>query len=633
MKTVSRASWSICRLQVLFVLLFGLTLGPEPVAGQRITHGPVLGRLGSTEIGVWARTDQPADFHVRYGTDPDDLRQTSALATTTLEHDNTGWVMIRDLHPGSTYYYEVVSNVPSELPPSELSGSFRTLPSAEQFRDPEHNPDGLFNFSFEIATGNTQPRNPEPPVFKTMLENHGDRIHFAIMNGDFIYELGRGHTVDEWLQEVRQPRDQVPRIVEIAPNIVGVWENYKQYYERGKRLSAFLRRIPTFFIFDDHDILNDMMGAGEVGLRDPLAVFRDVGVQAWYDYVGWSNPVEHTQPIHFGRARLSAGSDVLVDSDADFRNLDLQQAATLHVHWGGPPRATCEFWVQCPQNPRLGEADPGNPNAGVYEAVEILDRNRLRISPPADESGTSSYSIGRRSYYSKQVSNAEIFVVDTRSHRRLHDRNLPFDPSFTMLGDQQKDWLKQEMRESSADFLFVVSTVNLMISHVQARNPEANKDESWAAVAAEREEMIEFWDSLGKPVFVLTGDLHNSFAIKVTDRIWEFASGPLTSPNHTLASEANRPITGRFESQGREADMRWSTFFIDDGPAGRSGTIPPPLGQPVYSVIQVNNVFPNRGLEAEDDVWVAYPRPQVIFQYYDGRNGHLLYAEAIPATR
>ena len=203
-----------------------------------------------------------------------------------------------------------------------------------------------------------------------------------------------------------------------------------------------------------------------------------------------------------------------------------------------------------------------------------------------------------------------------------------------MLGDQQKDWLKQEMRESSADFLFVVSTVNLMISHVQARNPEANKDESWAAVAAEREEMIEFWDSLGKPVFVLTGDLHNSFAIKVTDRIWEFASGPLTSPNHTLASEANRPITGRFESQGREADMalvhvlhrrRARGTFRHHSAAPRAAGL---LGHPSQQRLPQS-----RAWEAEDDVWVAYPRPQVIFQYYDGRNGHLLYAEAIPATR
>jgi hypothetical protein len=32
--------------------------------------------------------------------------------------------------------------------------------------------------------------------------------------------------------------------------------------------------------------------------------------------------------------------------------------------------------------------------------------------------------------------------------------------------------------------------------------------------------MIRFWDSSGKPVLIMTGDLHNSWAVKVTDRVW-----------------------------------------------------------------------------------------------------------------
>ena len=38
----------------------------------------------------------------------------------------------------------------------------------------------------------------------------------------------------------------------------------------------------------------------------------------------------------FGRAKLEAGSDVLVDAEADFTKVDLEQATTLHVHWGEP---------------------------------------------------------------------------------------------------------------------------------------------------------------------------------------------------------------------------------------------------------------------------------------------------------
>ena len=123
---------------------------------------------------------------------------------------------------------------------------------------------------------------------------------------------------------------------------------------------------------------------------------------------------------------------------------------------------------------------------------------------------------------------------------------------------------------------------------------------------------------------MLTGDLHNSFAIKITDRVWEFASGPHSSGNHTLAAESDRPPNGVFESRGREVDIRWSTFIPDD--------IEGPNRRPVYTVVNVNNVFRNPGRD-QDDVWVAYPRPQVVVQYYDGLNGDLLYAESIMASR
>jgi alkaline phosphatase D len=448
-----------------------------------------------------------------------------------------------------------------------------------------------------------------------MLDRLDDKIHFAILNGDFIYERGRDYTVPQWADETGLNSSQIPNVVQIAPAIVGIWENYKLYLEDGSSLAAWHREVPSFFLYDDHEIINDIAGTGTRGHRDPITVLRDPGVQAWYDYVGWSNPMEFSQEIRFGRAELTEDSDVLVDLDADFSRFDLNEAGNLHVHWGGPP-------------PGAGLAlDPiGDPNAGVYDIVEIVDSNRLRISPSARDTGTSSYSIGRLTYWNKQVGNAEFFVVDTRGYRDVIDVNRPFDPNTSILGARQKEWLKQEMSASDADFLFVVSTVNLSIQHVLPQG--GNKDEAWTGYAVEREEMLEFWDALGKPVMVLTGDLHNSFAIKLTDRVWEFASGPHSSQNHTLGAERNRPPNGPYQSQGREVDIRWSTFFIDDAPGmGTSRS----YGQPVYTVVKVNNVFLNS--DADGDRWLAYTRPQVVFQFYDARTGDLLYAEAIPASR
>ncbi len=571
----------------------------------------MLGRLTSTSVAVWARTAEPGSFSVRYGASLGTLDEVAGPVQTQLADDNTGVVELRGLEPGRAYFYQVFGD-PLDGRTPENTGRFRTLPDPAQFRNAAHNPRGLFNFSFEFACGNNQNSNPALPTLSTMLRDAGDEIAFAIQNGDWVYEELRDYPASAWLEQVGAAR--APRIVEIAPTIAGVWENYKLYLRRGGPLRAWHRNVPSFFTFDDHEILGDVNGTATIGLRSRRAAFRDIGVRGWYDYLGWANHAPQRQQAVFGRARLEEGSDILVDADADFTAWNAEEAATLTVHWGGPKAGV---------NEKELDETGGDPNAGVYAVEEALDANRLRIRPPAKASGEVSYSIGRLNYWSMRVANAEIFYLDTRSHRQLHDIRDPYDPSVSLLGERQKRWLKREMTRSPADFLFIVSSVNLMIPHVGPGMAGPNKDEAWTAIAAERNEMIDFWDELGKPVFVLTGDLHNSFAIKITDRVWEFASGPHNSGNHPVASESGRPPNGLFESRGKPAEIRWSTYFLDD-----SAT---PRRQPVYCLVRLQNVFSNPGKDSRQR-WIAYPRPQAIFQYYSGLTGELLYAESVLAS-
>jgi alkaline phosphatase D len=593
-----------------------IAAGKEPPLTEqvKVTHGPILGRVGPHEIGVWVRTAEPGSFRVRYGLRADKLDEISPSGRTRLEHDNTGWVLIKGLKANTKYFYQVVR----QGPPAGVDGSFRTLPDGAALKDPKLNPRGLFNLRFEFACGNNQTQGRGSgaalPAFKTMLDHLQDKIHFAILNGDWLYEDKRDHRVEAWLNQVGRPIEMLPETVSIAPTIVGVWENYKAYLERGKNLAAWHRNVPSFFTFDDHEILNDVWGAGEAGVRERRAVFRDIGVQAWNDYLGWSNPVAFTQAIRFGRADLKKGSDVLTDPRADFSKLDLDQAGNLHVHWALPTAGI--------DDNKLDEEKPGEPNAGVYEIVEVLDKSRLKIRPAAVADGNASYSIGRRSYFRMRHANCDFFCLDTRSHRQMHDITQRDKKGLSMLGKEQKQWLMDGMKQSDADFFFVVSSVNMMIPHVGGGAVRAkNKDDAWTAFLDEREQLIRFWDGLGKPVFVLTGDLHNSFAIKVTDRVWEFASGPHNSNNHRASDEGDRPANGPYDSFGRKCDIRWSSHFLNDIPREQ-------LLHPLYCVVQVNNVF-NNPLKVGEERWVAFPRPQVIFQYYDGRTGELRYAEAV----
>ena len=598
--------------------------------GMSITHGPVLGRLGQSHIGVWARTSKPGDFNVFYGTDPAEL-SLQATGTTSLEDDNTGWVLVEGLQAGTKYHYEIsLSDSPSGV--AERSGSFHTLPAEDEMKS-DFNPEGLYNFRFEFACGNNQNSSGSP--IGTQLLTHGtmlrtlvsdtdkSSVDFAILDGDWLYENGtRRYTAEQWRKQTGTDEADTPRPVALMPSITGVWENYKNFYDNGANLRAWHRNVPSYYTFDDHELLNDVYGTGEVGRRNRRAVFRDVGTQAWYDYLGWSNPVPETPEIVYGRAQLEAGSDVLTDPEADFTGLVPE--ATLHVHWGTPDWGVMILGT----NPDGTDADDegGDVNSKVYEIVEVLDANRLRIRPPAVEDGTPVYSIGRRSYFSKRVSNAEFLYVDTRSYRMMHDTRDREKVGRTMLGETQKAWVKETMRASDAEFFFIVSSVNFSISHVggtgTANISETNKDDAWTAFLWEREDLIKFWDSLGKPVFVLTGDLHNSFAIKLTDRVWEFASGPHNSTNHPLRSEGNRPKSGMYDSFGRKTEIRWSSFIVNDTPNEWRR-------RPIYCVVRVNNVFNNP--LGDGDRWVAYENPQAIFQYYDGLTGDLLYAESVVA--
>ena len=595
-----------------------------PVAGQverdpiRLTHGPMLGRPASNSVAVWGRTSEPGEFHVQYGTKKGELDLASKPATTTLEHDNTAAVQLVGLNSDTRYYYQIsVNGRPHGLP-----GTFQTLPSPDDTRNAEHNPKGLFNFRFEI--GSCANQNPlhggghRATTYEHLNKDWANKVHFHIMNGDWLYEELRTYPPEAW--RLVQGAKQFPLSVKTMPTIVGVWENYKLYMSRGNELAKWHRNVPSCFTFDDHELVNDIWGSSEAGKRHRRTVFRDIGTRAWFDYLGWANPVEHSQPVHYGKAEMTAGSDLLIDANTDFTELPLKEMSNVHVHWGTPEAGV---------NDLKYDNDEGNKNSYVYDIVEVVDRHTLRLHMPAKvDDADLSYSIGRRSYGKFRVSNCEIFMLDTRGDRDMHDITQRDKPGISMLGKPQREWLLKSMKESDADFFFLISTVPFMIPHSGAGGFEAagNKEEAWTGFFAEREMLINEWEKLGKKVFVMTGDLHNSFAVKVTDNVWEFCCGPHNSVNHVPElDEGDRPSTGKFKFGPREVDIRWSSYILKDLP--RLERL-----YPHYCVVQINNVF-NMPQKLGGKRWVAYPHPQVIFQYYDGRTGELDYAEAISVDR
>ena len=205
----------------------------------------------------------------------------------------------------------------------------------------------------------------------------------------------------------------------------------------------------------------------------------------------------------------------------------------------------------------------------------------------------------------------------------MHDTKNPSKVGLSMLGNEQFTWLTKEMRNSRANFLFVISGVSFMIPHTGTHGQSSvpNKDDSWTVFLYEREKLINFFDSLDRQVLLLTGDVHNCYSIKITDNVWEFNSGPLNSRNHLSSHLENIPSTGNVNLDGRSFNIRWSSYFLPDVPSDK-------LHFPFFCIIQINNVF-NNPIMDNADRWVAFPDPQVVCQFYSGTTGELSYAESI----
>lgn len=600
-------------LLYLFFVLVSINIFAQNVG---LTHGPILGHVTDSSIRVWVRTSQECKVKVQAQAANQIV---VAEIQTFLKDDFTGFTAIEGLLPDTRYILRCF--VDGKL--QKDTASIKTLPNSKILKDEKWNPKGLFNFSFEFGScANQNPRNgigPSLPTYTTMNNVLLGKVDFAIMNGDWVYEEKRDFPLEEWAKKSNISAKNLPKKLQNAPTLVGTWENYKLYLDRAPNLARWHRNMPSYFTFDDHELLNDIWGAGTAGRRDRRAVFRDIGTAGWYNYLGWANPTVHQDSVIIGRTKLVKGSKILHDPEANFTKLNWEAYSNLHVHWGTTTAGVDQLAL---------DADSlGDPNSRVYSIERVIDKTHLELSHEFVANTTSSYSIGRSSYGKFDVGNCTFYLLDTKSYREMHDTGNRAKEGLSILGKKQYEWLIKSMQESKADFHFVISSVPFMIPHIGAGGYEMadNKDESWTVFIDEREKLINFWDKLGKKVFVLTGDLHNSFAIKVSENVWEFCSGPHNSINHARSDEGMRPATGLFTFDKREMDIRWSSIIQGDVP--RSERL-----YPYYCVVKVNNVY-NNPLKLGETRWIAYEHPQVIFQYFDGRTGEFRYSETISTPR
>lgn len=583
---------------------------PDLVANQvttcrvvGLTHGPVVGQVTPTQARIWIRTREPKSFRVLVDTSlPLKSEDAVAEGETPASRDHTGDVLLTSLEPNTRYFYGIeidgrLADIRMNL--NDRWPSFRTLPDKETFRDPRVNPDGKFNVVFAIGhcadQGSARGEEyPDPPAYHTIFREHRDEIQFMLINGDIIYEEKRDGTLG------------------------GIRENYKTYWQRGRGLSRLMRNVPMLFTFDDHDIGNDIHGSGAPGMGKGAHLYRDPALRVYREYCGWANyPNPAYAPLRFGKASFSEKRDILVDPDADFSSLDPATVSTIHL---GP---SCR-----------GGPATASPNAGVYELVEVLDEHRLRIAPPVSSvEDEVEYSIGTHHWYDWKVGNCHFFALDTRGERSKPGNG----PDHFILGRQQTEWLLSGVRRTECDFVFIVSPDPWMVHHtalhmLALHSPELLDDppekyrrpkgDGFSSFLHQREKLLDALDAVGKPIIIITGDVHNAMSLRVTDNIWEILAGPLNSARHPIGTCGGMPTGGKWNSLGRDVLVRWAAPSPNEVPYWQNHNA-------FYCIVQVNNILGCPRRHEEGYQWIAYDAPQAVIRFHDAYTGKLVYAESI----
>jgi phosphodiesterase/alkaline phosphatase D-like protein len=188
--------------------------GLTPLA--RLRSGPMIGAVTDTSLKVWGRSDRPASLAVEWK--PAGTPWPGTIAGPVgidEEGDLTGVVLLQGLEPASGYEYRLLLDGAVQ-PGSEAS--FKTLPTAGPGRITRFGIGADLEFGHDPYTlvPNLQARQPD----------------FTLLIGDQIY-------ADEPLQS--------------EWSVFGYGQRYRENWGE-KLLAPFLARVPTFMIWDDHDI-------------------------------------------------------------------------------------------------------------------------------------------------------------------------------------------------------------------------------------------------------------------------------------------------------------------------------------------------------------------------------------------
>lgn len=290
---------------------------PIGTGSTRFVHGVASGDPAPGRMIIWTRvTPEPGEeetpITVEWLVSPDPTMMTERLTgeiQTDIARDYTVKVDVVGLKPGTTYYYQFVSE---DKDPSDM-GVFKTLPSGAVDQ---------LDFAI-ISCANYQAGyfNVYQEISKTT-----QALDAIIHLGDYFYEYG----IDGWGGSVNDgARNHIP------PHETVSLSDYRlrhAQYRTDASLQNLTKGVALIALWDDHEVTDDSYSAGaanhQVENEGEWAARRDAAIQAYYEWMpvrepkGASAPYERYGVYQFGDLLTLVAAETRLTARAKPINMD-----------------------------------------------------------------------------------------------------------------------------------------------------------------------------------------------------------------------------------------------------------------------------------------------------------------------
>ena len=271
-----------------------------------VTHGVQSGDVDTTSGVIWARADRPAKALVEVAT-TESFADAHRLAPTHVlpESDYAMKRLLTDLPAGQDIFYRVIFEdlANSRATSDPVVGRFRTAPASRR--------NVRFAWSGDTA-GQGWGIDEARGGMLTYAAMARHRPDFFIHSGDTVYcdgpiaaekQMPNGEV---WSNLVAEG---VEKVAETRAEFCGRWK----YNLLDAHVRAFNAEVPTFFQWDDHEVVNNWSAAKDLTGDDRYAV-KDVALlaaragQAFHDMT----PIRYT-PAEPGRVYRKISYGPLLD--------------------------------------------------------------------------------------------------------------------------------------------------------------------------------------------------------------------------------------------------------------------------------------------------------------------------------